>query len=167
MIVQCPACSSRYRINEDKIPGRGARVTCPSCGHKFVVEKASEAPSRGVRVALQRGEEDDEADVPTTVMPNGAALLKAARRTPEPSHAPAASPAVSAPPSPAAAWDPAGSSAPSAAEPRPSRPAAVVRPAAPAPAPAVKAGPPVVVIAVAVVGLVLFGIVLAATIFGG
>ncbi|NBO29941.1 MAG: hypothetical protein EBV10_12055, partial [Synechococcaceae bacterium WB6_1A_059] len=35
-IFTCPACSARYKIQEDKIPGRGAKITCPRCGHKFV-----------------------------------------------------------------------------------------------------------------------------------
>jgi predicted Zn finger-like uncharacterized protein len=36
MIVTCPACSARYKIQEAKIPGRGAKITCPRCGHRFV-----------------------------------------------------------------------------------------------------------------------------------
>lgn len=56
MIVSCPACNARYRINPDKIKGRGAKITCPRCGHKFVVYKdrpqasapeAAAAPMRG------------------------------------------------------------------------------------------------------------------------
>ena len=37
MIVTCPACSARYKINESKIQGSGAKITCPRCGHRFVV----------------------------------------------------------------------------------------------------------------------------------
>lgn len=37
MIVTCPNCSSRYRIDPSKIRGRGAKITCPTCAHKFVV----------------------------------------------------------------------------------------------------------------------------------
>jgi predicted Zn finger-like uncharacterized protein len=37
MIVTCPACSARYKINQSKIQGRGAKITCPRCGHRFVV----------------------------------------------------------------------------------------------------------------------------------
>jgi predicted Zn finger-like uncharacterized protein len=39
MIVSCPACSARYRIDPSKIKGRGAKITCPRCAHKFVVYK--------------------------------------------------------------------------------------------------------------------------------
>lgn len=37
MIVQCPACSSRYRIRDDNIPPTGGKIRCPSCGHSFIV----------------------------------------------------------------------------------------------------------------------------------
>jgi predicted Zn finger-like uncharacterized protein len=39
MIVNCPACSASYKIDPAKITGRGAKITCPRCGHKFVVYK--------------------------------------------------------------------------------------------------------------------------------
>lgn len=37
MIVQCPACQSRYRISDDRIPAKGGNLKCPSCGHVFPV----------------------------------------------------------------------------------------------------------------------------------
>lgn len=37
MIVQCPACNSRYRIREANIPSSGGKIRCPSCAHSFVV----------------------------------------------------------------------------------------------------------------------------------
>ncbi len=37
MIVQCPSCASRYRVNEANIPSSGGRIRCPSCEHAFVV----------------------------------------------------------------------------------------------------------------------------------
>ncbi|HHO51993.1 MAG TPA: hypothetical protein ENK18_14195 [Deltaproteobacteria bacterium] len=37
MIVTCPACSQQYKLRESKIQGRGAKVTCPRCGHRFVI----------------------------------------------------------------------------------------------------------------------------------
>ena len=49
MIVTCPNCSSRYRIDPSKIRGRGAKITCPTCAHKFVVyrEDGAEAGAPG------------------------------------------------------------------------------------------------------------------------
>ncbi|RAL24923.1 hypothetical protein DL240_01560 [Lujinxingia litoralis] len=37
MIVQCPSCSSRYRVNDANIPASGGKIKCPSCAHAFVV----------------------------------------------------------------------------------------------------------------------------------
>ena len=37
MVITCPSCSARYRLNQDKIKGRGAKITCPKCSHIFVV----------------------------------------------------------------------------------------------------------------------------------
>ncbi|MBT3218443.1 MAG: hypothetical protein HN348_05075, partial [Proteobacteria bacterium] len=45
MIVSCPSCEARYKINDSKIKGRGAKITCPRCTHRFVVYKQS-GPSK-------------------------------------------------------------------------------------------------------------------------
>src|SRR5690554_7096277 len=37
MIVQCPNCDSRYRVNDANVPASGGKITCPSCGDKFIV----------------------------------------------------------------------------------------------------------------------------------
>ena len=37
MVITCPSCEARYRLNPDKIQGRGAKITCPKCSHVFVV----------------------------------------------------------------------------------------------------------------------------------
>lgn len=47
MIVTCPSCSARYKINESKIAGRGARITCPRCSHRFVVYRSGEDDGSG------------------------------------------------------------------------------------------------------------------------
>ncbi len=39
MIVTCPACSSRDTFEDARLSGRGAEITCPSCGHLFVVRQ--------------------------------------------------------------------------------------------------------------------------------
>ena len=44
MIVTCERCSARYKLDDSKIKGRGARITCPKCQHVFVVyNKAAES----------------------------------------------------------------------------------------------------------------------------
>lgn len=42
MIVQCPACSARYRINAAKLPEGGGHIKCPKCGHAFFVQPEPE-----------------------------------------------------------------------------------------------------------------------------
>lgn len=37
MIVQCPSCASRYRVNAANIPATGGKIRCPSCSHAFAV----------------------------------------------------------------------------------------------------------------------------------
>ncbi|HSI06641.1 MAG: zinc-ribbon domain-containing protein [Myxococcota bacterium] len=37
MIVQCPQCSTRFRLDPRRLSDRGARVTCSVCSHGFVV----------------------------------------------------------------------------------------------------------------------------------
>lgn len=39
MIIDCPACRARFRLDEAKIKGRGARVRCRRCGESIVVLK--------------------------------------------------------------------------------------------------------------------------------
>ncbi|MFN7143265.1 MAG: zinc-ribbon domain-containing protein, partial [Myxococcota bacterium] len=37
MIVTCESCKSRYKLDDAKITGRGAKITCPKCKNVFVV----------------------------------------------------------------------------------------------------------------------------------
>ncbi len=54
MIVTCPSCSARYKINEAKVKGRGAKITCPRCAHRFVFYRDSEVDgSSGADPAAQ------------------------------------------------------------------------------------------------------------------
>lgn len=56
MIVQCPNCSARYRVNEQNIPATGGRISCPSCQHAFVVYPESAAPAAPSASAAYDGE---------------------------------------------------------------------------------------------------------------
>ena len=55
MIVTCPSCEARYKINASKIKGRGAKITCPKCKHRFVVyrDEDAEEPEAGHLVQLR------------------------------------------------------------------------------------------------------------------
>ena len=86
MIVQCPSCSKRYRVNDANIPASGGKIRCPECSHAFVVypepapepseqlepgEKTSVAQRPNMKELLntmQSGEEGDEEVAKTEVM---------------------------------------------------------------------------------------------------
>lgn len=38
MIITCPHCDTRYQINPASFQGRGRRVKCASCGHRWLAE---------------------------------------------------------------------------------------------------------------------------------
>jgi len=44
MIVTCERCNAKYKLDEAKIKGRGAKITCPRCHHIFVVYQ-TQSPS--------------------------------------------------------------------------------------------------------------------------
>ncbi len=39
MIIRCEECATRFRLDEARIPDRGARVRCSRCDHSFVVRR--------------------------------------------------------------------------------------------------------------------------------
>ncbi len=54
MVVTCEHCGARYRLDKDRIQGKGARITCPRCRHVFVVYQEGEegqAAAPAVRTA--------------------------------------------------------------------------------------------------------------------
>ena len=69
MIVTCERCSARYKLDDNKIKGRGARITCPKCQHVFVVyrrgaeaEATSGAPAASSNPLAQDQESDSGGD---------------------------------------------------------------------------------------------------------
>lgn len=60
MIIECPACQSRYRIREEKLPASGGNIKCPSCAHVFFVARAAApvAPAPPVAAAGASGQTD-------------------------------------------------------------------------------------------------------------
>jgi predicted Zn finger-like uncharacterized protein len=47
MIVQCPSCAARYRVNDANIPPSGGKIRCPSCSHAFVVYPEAQEDAAG------------------------------------------------------------------------------------------------------------------------
>jgi predicted Zn finger-like uncharacterized protein len=37
MVISCPECSTRFRVDEGKIPAKGAKIRCARCKHIFAV----------------------------------------------------------------------------------------------------------------------------------
>jgi len=62
MIVECPDCGSRYRIQDGKIPSSGGRVTCPSCDHAFVVWPGGETADMASPDAATGGSNGAQSD---------------------------------------------------------------------------------------------------------
>ena len=42
MIIVCPECATKFKVNSDRIPDRGAKVRCARCKHVFLTEKPLE-----------------------------------------------------------------------------------------------------------------------------
>ncbi|HCP47820.1 MAG TPA: hypothetical protein DIU15_17395, partial [Deltaproteobacteria bacterium] len=55
MVITCPSCSERYRLNPNKLKGKGARITCPSCAHSFVVLAGEDKKGADSRRSKERG----------------------------------------------------------------------------------------------------------------
>ncbi len=62
MIVQCPSCSKRYRVNDANIPPSGGKIRCPQCSHSFVVYPKSGQDSQD---AQEVGEKTQVAQRPS------------------------------------------------------------------------------------------------------
>jgi predicted Zn finger-like uncharacterized protein len=61
MIVTCERCSARYKLDDNKIQGRGARITCPKCKHVFVVlNKAQSEPDLSSDDPEESSDEQEE-----------------------------------------------------------------------------------------------------------
>jgi predicted Zn finger-like uncharacterized protein len=77
MIIQCPACSSRYRIRPEKLPSDGGNIKCPTCAHVFFVS-ADQAASSSAGISSGPGSSGPGASSPfasqpTTPVPNAGA----------------------------------------------------------------------------------------------
>ncbi|MDP2308800.1 MAG: zinc-ribbon domain-containing protein [Pseudomonadota bacterium] len=129
MIVTCESCKSRYKLDDAKITGRGAKITCPKCTNVFVVyaqpdpasadeasapvSRASGAPSPGGPPPWEPKKSGGLADVvkssdrsivPGT--PGSPGRVVAGTATPTPSAAPRSAPSPAGAPSPGLATRP-------------------------------------------------------------
>ena len=44
MIISCPECSTRFRVDDHKIPAQGAKIRCARCKHIFAVAPPAPEP---------------------------------------------------------------------------------------------------------------------------
>jgi predicted Zn finger-like uncharacterized protein len=44
MVISCPECSTRFRVDENRIPERGAKIRCARCKHIFAVVPPTTEP---------------------------------------------------------------------------------------------------------------------------
>lgn len=62
MIVTCDHCGARYKLDDARISGRGAKITCPRCRHIFVVYK--ERPADAVDTTQTESDPESAAPAP-------------------------------------------------------------------------------------------------------
>lgn len=73
MIIECQTCHARFRLDESRIKGRGARVKCRKCGDSIVVLKDSAPPAPGGDGSFDLGSavRDSAGESPRTPPPVG------------------------------------------------------------------------------------------------
>src|SRR5688572_9009766 len=103
MVIQCPACQTRFRLADEKIGPHGVQVRCSKCAHTFPVKReeasaaAAAAPGGFQSPPVQA--QDVTKSFPPRNAPTPATQL-------EPSQPGAASPFASPPATPAATPNP-------------------------------------------------------------
>ena len=66
MVISCPECSTRFRVDEGKIPAQGAKIRCARCKHIFAVTPPSPEPETIIeRAILPVADEPASTDEPT------------------------------------------------------------------------------------------------------
>ena len=101
MIIECRTCHARFRLDESRIKGRGARVKCRKCGDSIVVLKdgapAPPAPGGDGFFDLGSAVRDSAGETPGSPQPVGNLILfPAPPRPAEPAAPGFSSPALDA-----------------------------------------------------------------------
>ena len=104
MIIECQTCHARFRLDESRIKGRGARVKCRKCGDSIVVLKdgapapAPPAPGGDGFFDLGSAVRDSAGESPGSPPPVGNLIpFPAPSRPAEPGAKESSSPALEAP----------------------------------------------------------------------
>jgi len=80
MVIVCPECSTKFRVNPERIPASGAKVRCARCKHVFLAEKPAPAEEPQPEII----EPETPGEEPVTETP----AFSSEPRPPEPSAAP-------------------------------------------------------------------------------
>lgn len=94
MIIECRSCRARFRLDESKIRGKGARVKCRKCGDMILVLRddesgaVSQEPGRegslDLSSALRETSREDSGTTPEHPSPNNLIPFPGPARAPEP-----------------------------------------------------------------------------------
>lgn len=119
MIVTCEKCSARYKLDDAKVTGRGAKITCPRCRHVFIVyrEGAVHPPTQTPTVLPEHDSippSSRELIGSSVTLPGGS---RNNRPAPLPASQPPPTPAPLPPPAPVYAPPPPAQLAPPPAQP--------------------------------------------------
>ena len=90
MIVTCPECAARYKLDSSRVSARGARITCPRCKHVFVVYPSQKDP--GSTTLTPTGFQEKLGTTKSAPSPSASSAGASAAAAPAPA------PAQSAPP---------------------------------------------------------------------
>lgn len=71
MVIQCPSCQARYRIQKEKLPAGGGNIKCPSCSHVFAVHADDENSSLGADSSLPEAPAPIPAPAPAAAASTG------------------------------------------------------------------------------------------------
>ncbi len=67
MIASCSNCKTKFKIKDEKIPDKGARVRCSKCKKFFIVKKSTKAVSKTKKTVVENATEPPP--MPPTPMP--------------------------------------------------------------------------------------------------
>lgn len=86
MNVSCPACKTRYSVDDSRVPPTGVTIKCPKCSHTFVAKRPDAPPRAGSAVALPGTVAPPQTRAPPT--PRGGSAVALPGRVAEPAPAP-------------------------------------------------------------------------------
>ena len=81
MIVTCPSCEAKYRVEQSALEVRGGRVKCASCAHVWTVAEAARKPAPAPEAAAApRAQPEPEPAPAINEKPHAAIRARAATR---------------------------------------------------------------------------------------